>query len=288
MTVRDLGYRAYEGTRLPPSHNTWVMLRHGLQRIWSSWVMKVIVIVAIFPSLVGALVGAGVETGVLSLFTGPEGAVDPNRANQWIDWFLCGQMWCWGSVISMAFGAGIIAGDFANKAFQYYFSKPVVAIQYLVGRAGALALMLFVVLFAPMLLIWVAFMATAAPDLRLERAGLLLPLVLQSALIALTLAAGAIGCSSLSKSRALTISAWILVFLVPHVIAWSVKNLTEWEWLYLASIPGMLDIVSESLFKVRPPEADVHWYHVAPVLFGVIVLGLWGASERVKRAEVIT
>jgi hypothetical protein len=111
---------------------------------------------------------------------------------------------------------------------------------------------------------------------------------LQSGLIAVTLAAGAIGCSSLSKSRALTISAWILIFLVPHVIASSVKGLASWEWLYLVSIPGMLDIIGESLFKVRPPDAQVHWYHVAPVLGGLIVLGLWGASERVKRAEVIT
>ena len=29
--IHDLGYRPYEGVRLPPSHNTWVMLRQGLK-----------------------------------------------------------------------------------------------------------------------------------------------------------------------------------------------------------------------------------------------------------------
>ena len=40
MSVRDLGYRAYEGPRLPASHNTWVMIRHSLRRAWASWLVK--------------------------------------------------------------------------------------------------------------------------------------------------------------------------------------------------------------------------------------------------------
>ena len=43
MTVRDLGYRAYEGELRPASQNVWVMLRYGLWRIWGSWMNRLVV-----------------------------------------------------------------------------------------------------------------------------------------------------------------------------------------------------------------------------------------------------
>jgi ABC-2 type transport system permease protein len=196
-------------------------------------------------------------------------------------------MWLWITLLSVRSGAGVIAEDFANKAFQFYFAKPVIPVQYLVGRAGALALTCFALLVVPTLLTWVVFMATSTPELRLERAGLLLPLLLYGALVAAVVSAGAIGCSSLSKSRALTISAWILIFIVPHVIAWIVDSIADWPWLYLLSIPGLLATIGDELFKVEA-ESALRWWHAAPVLAGLMALGLWGASERVKRAEVIT
>jgi len=52
MTVRDLGYRPYEGARLPPANNTWVMLRHGLARAWASWLVKIAVFLSAGPLLV--------------------------------------------------------------------------------------------------------------------------------------------------------------------------------------------------------------------------------------------
>lgn len=284
MTVRDLGYRAYEGDRLPPSNNTWVMLRHGMKRIWSWWV----IIIAIFACGVpagGALIGAAVELGFFTVSAGP-GGPEPLAAASWLRWVLGFQTWVFVTLLTLLSGAGVIAQDFTNKAFQFYFAKPVTPIQYLIGRIGAIALSCMTML-APTLLMWIAFLASAPEDLRTERGGLILPLLLHAALISFSYAACAVGISSISKSRALTISAWMLLLIVPAMIAWIVNGLADWPWLYLASLPELLGTVGDALFKIEN-ESALKWYHAAPFLAGMVGLALWGASERVKRAEVIT
>ena len=51
MTIRDLGYRGYEGDRLSPSHNTLVLLRHGIRRAWASWLVKIAIFCFWIPML---------------------------------------------------------------------------------------------------------------------------------------------------------------------------------------------------------------------------------------------
>src|SRR5690349_9718825 len=111
MTVRDLGYRAYEGARTPPSHNTWVMLRHGLRRVWGSWLVWTAGIIAIFPPVIACGVLWFVEQAAQA------GAGRPNApsaplANEWLEMLLYVQMWCFLSVITLRAGAAVIAEDF--------------------------------------------------------------------------------------------------------------------------------------------------------------------------------
>ena len=49
----------------------------------------------------------------------------------------------------------------------------------------------------------------------------------------------------------------------------------------------LLGTIGDALFKIES-ESVLKWYHAAPFLVGFVALALWGASERVKRAEVIT
>ena len=283
MTVRDLGYRAYEGTRLPASQNTWVMLRHGMKRIWSWWVIIIAILACGIPAG-AALIGAAVELGFFSVSSGS--GPEPLAAASWIRWVIGFQTWVFVTLLTVISGAGVIAQDFTNKAFQFYFAKPVTPLQYLIGRIGAITLSCLIML-APTLLMWVAFLASSGEELRAERGGLILPLILHAVLISFAYASCAVGVSSISKSRALTVSAWMLVLIVPAVIAWIVDGLADWPWLYLASLPSLLGTIGDALFKIES-ESVLKWYHAAPFLVGFVALALWGASERVKRAEVIT
>src|SRR5687768_5824473 len=115
MTVRDLGYRAYEGTRLPASQNTWVMLRHGMKRIWSWWVIIIAILACGIPAG-GALIGAAVELGFFAVSSG-SGGPEPLAAASWIRWVLGFQTWVFVTLLTVISGAGVIAQDFTNKAF---------------------------------------------------------------------------------------------------------------------------------------------------------------------------
>ena len=83
MSVRDLGYRAYEGPRLPASHNTWVMIRHSLRRAWASWLVKLpvffclgtTVVLGIYYFVVGVLMAQ--QSGVSLMQTLTAGNASP-------------------------------------------------------------------------------------------------------------------------------------------------------------------------------------------------------------------
>lgn len=285
MTIRDLGYKPYEGARLPPSNNTWVMFRQGLARAWGGWLVKIAVFFAIFPPLIACLVIAGGR-----YFASQMGQVGETMdlGSMALREMFRYETWLVVSLVTLGAGAASIAEDLTFKAFQFYFSKPVTALQYLVGRVAAIALILFLITFVSGLIVVTIAAVTAAPEQRLADFGLIAPTLLYSVILSVFMASASVAVSSLSPSRALTMSAWGLLFVVPHVIA-SIVDVIQQEqfpWLYLASFTGLLGTVADALFKVEA-NSTLHWYHAAPVLFLVALVGLWGAHTRLRHAEVI-
>ena len=65
-----------------------------------------------------------------------------------------------------------------------------------------------------------------------------------------------------------------------------VEAIGKWPWLALASIPKLLGIVGDALFKIQT-ESDVRWYHATPILVALVFGSLYLAYDRVRRAEVI-
>jgi ABC-type transport system involved in multi-copper enzyme maturation permease subunit len=285
MSVRDLGYRAYEGTRLPASHNTWVMVRHSLRRAWASWLVKLPIFFCLGTTIVLGIYYfvAGV---VLTQQTG-----EPFDAAPLVRNLVTVQMWLFLPFVTLGAGAGAIAQDAVHRAFQFYFAKPVTPVQYLVGRVSAVAFYSALVVLIPGLLLIGLMVAYGAPtdEVRLERAGYLLPFFLSTIIVSFVMASVSVGMSSLSKSRALTMSSWILMLVVPHVIAGAISLIAKTDWVFLGSLAGLLDVLFDALFKsTRDPEAHLEWWHAAPVLALVTGGALWLAHWRLTRAEVIT
>lgn len=294
MTVRDLGYRAYEGELRPASQNTWVMLRHGLWRIWGSWVNKMVVFFFWIPFLVFMLL-AFMRAGGMGW--GPQEI--PLDAPDAVRWFLSEpqvwmrtlagvQFWCFASVVTLRSGASVISEDLNNRAYQFYFAKPVTPVQYLLGRTGALAFWIFWLMFIPALLLTGIFVAVSPEELRVERVGLLLPAAADALAIAVVLSVLAVATSAISKSRALTITAWVLVLTVPFALAALVEQIGEVEWAYLISVPGLLWSLGDGIYKVERSWEQLHWYYALGCLVTVCAAAAYSAYMRISRAEVIT
>ncbi len=295
MTVRDLGYRAYEGELRAPSKNLWVMMRHGLWRIWGSWVNKLVVFFSWIPLLILGLFalfryaayGDGTEfptpdpDGFGAWFFGPPAV--------WLRTLTGIQFWFCASIVTIRSGAGVISEDLNNKAYQFYFAKPVTPIQYLAGRAGALALIVFLLTFVPVAIMDAILIALGPEAQRLERTGLLLPALFDGAMVAVATSALSVATSALSKSRALTLTAWALLLFVPFTLAFLVERIGDVEWVFAISLPGALWSVGDALYKVDDGTWDqLRWFHTAPILAIAVAASVYGALERIRRAEVIT
>ena len=286
MAVRDLGYRAYEGERLPASNNNKVLLRHGLRRAWGSWLVKIAAFTCWVPPLIAMALVA------FMVFMVPQ-AAQPGQelpempAAEIVRDLFWWQMWLLVPLVTLGAGAAAIAEDLQFKAFQFYFSKPVTPPQYLVGRITAVGFWVFMMTFPGAFLTIILLVGTAEADMRLELIGLLLPALFFSLIMSAVTAAGSVGLSSLSKSRALTMSAWIILLLVPHALGEIVNAVSEWPYILLISIPELLNVVGNALFKIEPENA-LRWYHAAPVLAAIAIGGTALALHRIRRAEVIT
>lgn len=283
MAVRDLGYRPYEGERLPASHNTFVLLRHGLRRAWASWLVKAAIFLGWIPTAISFAV-IGVQTWMRRAAP-PDSlpTVDPADAVRLVlDW----QLWLFVTMVSLGAGASAISEDLSQRAFQFYFAKPVTPPQYLAGRIVAVAALCFALTCVPAFFVTVALVGTALPGERLDAFAVLAPAVVHSAVIAIVTSSVSVAISSTSRSRALTMSAWALLFLVPHVLGSIVDRIAGFPWLHLASLPALLDVVGEGIFR-RAPASELRWFHAAPLLAVAVVGGIALALRRLYRAEVI-
>ncbi len=285
MTVRDLGYRAYEGELLPPSHNTWVLMRYGIWRIWGPWLNRVAIIAAVLPFL-----GMALLLGFRFMTSGREVANPflPTDPVVWLRFLTAIQFWFFVSVVTLRSGAAVVAEDFTNRAYRFYFAKPVTPIQYLAGHAAALAIVVFHLIFIPTGLLTVILAAVGPEDQMVEHLGLILPALLNALIMAVSCSVLSLAVSTLSKSRALTMSAWMLILFVPFVLGFLVQALTHTDWGWTISVPGMLWVIDDALYKYQGSWTELRWYHVAPVLAALVAGGAYLVLYRIRRAEVIT
>ncbi|WP_053234953.1 ABC transporter permease subunit [Sandaracinus amylolyticus] len=299
MTIRDLGYRPYDGPRLPPSNAVWVLFRYGLGRAWASWLVKLAAFTAWLP-VIGFVIGSWAANSAMEAVP-PEARdqlppivhlfADESRA---LSSLFGLETWFFVSLVTVGAGAGAIAHDRTHRAFQFYFAKPVTPETYLAGRVSAIATWVFAIAFVPAFLYCVALAAFGPREEALDTVALLLPALVFSLLLAIVMSIASVAVSSLSASRALTISTWLTVFVVPHVIAGVVDVVSRasgreegFPWLYLGSFTAMLGTVRDALFKIDDPSA-LEWFHAAGAL-AVMVVGLGAlALHRLRAQEVIT
>jgi hypothetical protein len=287
MAVRDLGVRPYAGDRLPASRNRWVLLRLGLRRAWRSWLVKLAVFFFWVPGLTGAvqlwlvawLIAQNPEMAAAEAPIVPSGAM----VSGVLDW----TVWLQGFALTLGAGAGLVAGDRSEEALPFFLSKPVTPADYLLGHAAAIGLGVTLLLVANgVLVVGAGLLPTVPPGQRVEAVGLLFPLLIHATLVGLVLGVSSVAVGALGRSRALTVTAWALLFVVPSLLGSLVETLADQPWLLLGSIPALLRVVGDALFKVEPANALRVW-HALPVL--ALLVGGLGllAHRRIARTEVV-
>lgn len=277
MTLRDLGYRPYEGIRLPPSSSTWVMFRYGLRRAFDSTALKLLYATSLFLMLaVTAFASLAVRIGGAESF----------EFKDVVGVVLGLQTWFFVGTSALLAGSTAITEDLQNKAFPFFFAKPLTPIQYLAGRILAVASVLIVPILVPSVFVVLGFSAAAPREIQIESIALVLPAILQSILVALVCSSVSVGISASSKNRAITMSLWLVLWIVPKIVAAIVKAASDQPWLELTSIPAMLGVVSDALLR-RTSEGNLETPYALAGLAVVTTAALVFATNRLERAEVV-
>jgi len=115
-----------------------------------------------------------------------------------------------------------------------------------------------------------------------------LPALFDSAVIAVSMSTLAVATSALSKSRALTLTAWALILFVPFILAFLIETIGDVEWVFAISLPGALWSVGDALYKVDSSWDHLEWFHTAPILAIAVGGASYGAMRRLRGAQVIT
>jgi ABC-2 type transport system permease protein len=159
-TVHDLGYKRYLGTRLPQGLRWRVIMRQQIAYAWKTWWRwKLPMVSAVVATLVAGAVMYVASDTVMNILK-PAGVAerggDMNPIGQMALRFIDGILplsvvwYCKiGFIASMTVAASTVAADIKTGAFSFYFARSVRPVDYVVGKAAGLMLL---VLAGPLLL----------------------------------------------------------------------------------------------------------------------------------------
>ncbi|MSP63404.1 MAG: hypothetical protein EXR72_24290 [Myxococcales bacterium] len=292
MSIRDRGYKPYEGQHTPLAGRWKVVLRHSLRSTAKQpWVVAMLIL-AVFPILgwgVVMYIAAKQWASMPLEMAAQAGAQDPGQYVYYyfISWYGAP---IFAFLMAMFAGGGAIADDTRNGAYQFYFARPISREQYLVGKVVPVVLLVAFVSLGPALLLAIVRVALAKD---LADAGHLLvglPRALAlGTLEALVLALPVVALSSLSKGRGYVQGAFATLFMLPWIIGGIFSGITRNPWPAVLSIPANLGSIGAKLYGIDVPPTDypVPWPIALCVLGGMMIGSLALLRFRLAAAEVV-
>ena len=278
MPIHDQGYQRYQGRRVPMGRAWWTMARmHLIAAFKRRWFLMVL-FAGWLPFLGFALYIVGpVLIPQMSGLT----STTPQTFRSFLNWqrfFVF--------IITIVLG-GLIADDRRANALQLYLSKPLTRVEYIVGKAAPLLILILGVTLVPALcLLLVQIVFSGSFSLLTNNLFLLPAITLASFIRALLSTVMILALSSLSKSRrfvAIMYAGLIFFTSSMHQVLRSITGSRGWAAI---SPSDMVDVFTDWIFRVRGPQ-PVPVYVAVLVIVGLIVVSLWILELRVRPVEIV-
>ena len=279
MPIHDQGYRRYQGRRVPVGRAWWTMARmHLIAAFKRRWFLMMLFAGWIQFFVMGLIIVAPVLFPQLSGFT----STTPQTFRD----FLSRQQF-FVFVITIVLG-GLIADDRRANALQLYLSKPLTRVEYIVGKAAPLLILILGVTLVPALCLLLVQIVFSGSFSFLTNNLFVLPAITLASLVRALLSTFTIlALSSLSKSRrfvAIMYAGLIFFTASMHQVLRSITGSQAWA----AISPGnMVDVFTDWVFRVRAPQ-PVPIYVAVLVIVGLIAVSLWVLERRVRPVEIVT
>lgn len=293
MSIRDIGYRPYDGPREPHRRRYLVLVTQALARAWGVRMVKLTLLGALFPMVVfGAVMViklkaiqiAGEHGGGMLRIQGAPGDLLEDPAELVFSCFFWSQLW-FSLALSLRVAAPAVAEDIRTGAFQFYFSRPVSRVHYLVGKVGPTALLVAMISAGPALLLSGLRLVLAQSGAEAAQHLWLVPRVLLAApvfALFFSLVPAALG--SLTRRSGTAQGLWAAIFFLSWIVGDGLAEATGIAELVLISLPSDLIMVGQHIFG-HEPLRSLHWIYPSSVLLGVYVLCAAGLRRRLGRRE---
>lgn len=218
--IHDLGYRPYRGRRLGERAVAWSFFRTGLRNTFGlgrsarSKVLPMILLgLMLLPALI--LVGVLVQAGkVLEL----DEQIVPYSTYPLTTQLLI-------SVFVAAQAPALVSRDLRFRTITLYLARPMRRSAYVLVRYASLTVATFVLVAAPLLLMYVGGLLADLPLVR--ETGRFLGALAGAALLAACLAGLAAVVSALTIRRGLAVAAVIVVLLVSYTVVSAIQGISQ-------------------------------------------------------------
>ncbi len=278
--VHDQSYRRYRGTKQPLGRAWMVILRHGLRVFLTRRVFLGLLLLAWVPFLVRSV-------QIYAVVTYPQAGqvlpVTPEMFRNFVDF-----QGLFAFFVTVFVGAGLIANDRRANALQVYLSKPLLRLEYVMGKLGILMIYLSLVTVLPALLLLV-MQVVLSGNLDLHRAhpGLVPAVVLASLLRVIVPAVAMLALSSLSTSSryvAVLYTGLLFVSEALYGVMTVVTGSTRVAWM---SFSRNMDVVTDAVFRITP-RYDTPVLVSLLVLAGLVAVAASVLERRVRGVEVVS
>jgi ABC-type transport system involved in multi-copper enzyme maturation permease subunit len=278
--IHDQSYRRYQGTRQALGRGWLVVLRQGVRAMLSRKAFIALLVIAWAPFIVRA-----VQLYFVTNY--PQAAnllpVDAAMFRAFLD-----QQGVFVFFVTIYAGAGLIANDRRANALQIYLAKPLMRIEYILGKLGVLMVYLLGVTLLPaLLLILLQILFAGSFDFIRQNLFLIPAVTLGSLVRVLVSAFTMLALSSLSNSsRFVAILYAGAVFFTDAVfgVLQMIVGSTRVAWV---SVTANINQVTDLIFRTTP-RYDAPAIVSLLVLVGLVVVSISVLERRVRGVEVVS
>ena len=289
MAVYKRTYKAYNGPLTPAWSRFTVLSRYGLGNLFSSRPFTAYTVLCFVPFLIGLVLvyvlNSSTAQAVLQI--GPH---HPTVDKRWFLVFLSIEAWM-GFILAAWCGPGMITKDFANHSVQLYLSRPLSRVEYLLGKASVMFILLSLISWIPGLVLFFVQAGLQGPGWLWENlwmaGAIVLSCLIGIAMVSLLSMAVAVWV----KWRIAATALMFAVFFLLPALAQAISVILRTSWGQVLNFPLMIMVIWSHLFRLQP------WNSHSPILgiplwtawtsaLSMCAICFWGLNLKLKAREV--
>jgi ABC-2 type transport system permease protein len=284
MAVHSHVFRPYEGARTAPGRRWMVVARYAIAEALALKKTVALLVAAAFPLLGGAIViYLHHNLEAIKILALPLKALVPIDA-KFFFWILTTQCWI-AFLLTAAIGARVLVNDLRDNALPLYLSRPLTRVEYILGKAAAIATLTSLVTWVPSLTL-VALQASLEPGWLVANWWIAPAIFLGSWAAIPLFALVCLAVAAVLRRRAAAEAAFVALFFVVPLIARIFDEFLHVRWAMRFFLPAIFESIWSPLFRLQQsnglsPGAALFSLVVALTLASTVLL------RRVKAWEVV-